>query len=155
MPAVAALSDSNPIAAEDGGTEKVETGEAASAAAQERDRQLSSLRTSGPDARGLMKKVEGLRSSWEALAVGSGIDVKISSWECYQGGCFSTIIHRAAPSVEELTTKIFDTRDLAGWLGPTVRSAPIPGADGTAEVTWFLLLPAEQAANGGPLGFAN
>jgi len=111
--------------------------------ATERDQQVARLRASGPDDSRLNAKVSPLRATWETLASRSGIDVDVSQWECYRGGCFTTIVHEAAQSVEELTSQILASQDLARWSGPQTRSAPIPRTDGTAEVTWFLLSPPE------------
>jgi hypothetical protein len=113
----------------------------ASPQAGERDQQVAKLRASGADAASLTAKVKPLRETWQAMANQSGIEVDVSSWECYRGGCFTTVVHHAAQSVEELTSKILASQDLASWSGPQTRSAPIPRTDGTAEVTWFLLTP--------------
>ncbi len=78
------------------------------------------------------------------MASQSGIDIDVSPWECHRGGCFTTVVHQAPQSIEELTSKILASQDLASWSGPQTRSAPIPRTDGTAEVTWFLLTPPQQ-----------
>jgi hypothetical protein len=111
----------------------------ASPQAGERDQQVAKLRASGPDAGSFTAKVKPLQEAWETMANRSGIDVDVSPWECYRGGCFTTLVHQAAQSVEELTSKILASQELASWSGPQTRSAPIPRTDGTAEVTWFLL----------------
>jgi hypothetical protein len=122
---------------------------AASPQASERDQQLARLRASGPDARRLTAKASPLRATWETMANRSGIEVDVSPWECYRGGCFTTVVHRDPQSVEGLSSQILGSQDLASWSGPQTRSAPIPRTDGTAEVTWFLLSPAEGSPNGG------
>src|SRR4051812_2223584 len=116
----------------------------ASPQASERDQQVAKLRASGPDAGSLTAKVKPLQETWTTMANRSGIEVDVSPWECHRGGCFTTVVHQAAQSVEELTSKILASQDLASWSGPQTRSAPIPGRDGTAEVTWFLLTPAPE-----------
>jgi len=116
----------------------------ASPQAGERDQQVAKLRASGPDAGSLTAKVKPLQETWATMAKRLGIDVDVSPWECYRGGCFTTVVHQAPQSVEELTSKILASQDLASWSGPQARSAPNPGSDGTAEVTWFLLTPAQE-----------
>ena len=121
----------------------------ASPQASARDEQLAKLRASGSDAQNLTAKVNPFRVTWQTLASQSGIEVDVSPWECYRGGCFTTVVHRSPQSVEELTSKILSSQDLASWSGPQTRSASISRTDGTAEVTWFLLLPTEDGPNGG------
>ena len=116
----------------------------ASAQAGERDQQVAKLRASGPDAGSLTAKVKPLQVAWEKIANQSGIEIDVSPWECHRDGCFTTVVHRAPQSVEELTSRIFASQDLAKWSGPQTRSAPIPRTDGTSEVTWFLLSPPQQ-----------
>jgi hypothetical protein len=116
----------------------------ASPQAGERDQQVAKLRASGPDPGSLTAKVKPLQETWETMAKRSGIEVDVSPWECYGGGCFTTIVHQAPQSVEELTSKILASQELASWPGPQTRSAPIPRTDGTAEVTWFLLTPQQD-----------
>jgi hypothetical protein len=116
----------------------------ASPQASERDQQLAKLRASGPDAGSLTAKVKPLQQTWETMANRLGIEADVSPWECYRGGCFTTVVHQAPQSVEELTSKILASQDLASWSGPQTRSAPIPRTDGTAEVTWFLLTPPQE-----------
>jgi hypothetical protein len=113
----------------------------ASPQAGERDEQVAKLRASGPDPGSLTAKVKPLQETWETMAKRSGIEVDVAPWECYGGGCFTTVVHQAPPSVEELTSKILASQELASWPGPQTRSAPISRTDGTAEVTWFLLTP--------------
>ena len=112
--------------------------------ASERDQQVANLRASGPDAGSLTAKVKPLQETWKTMASRSGIEVDVSPWECYHGGCFTTVVHQAPQSVEELTSKILASQDLASWSGPQTRSALIPRTDGTAEVTWFLLTPPQE-----------
>lgn len=119
---------------------------AATPEARERDQQLERLRASGPDVGGLIGKVQAMQGDWQALAARSGIDVQVSPLECYQAGCFSTLIFKARDSIEDLTSKIFDSRAMADWAGPKTRSAPLARPDGGAEVTWLLLPPADAAA---------
>jgi len=116
----------------------------ASPQAGERDQQVAKLRASGPDAGSLTAKVKPLQVAWEKIANQSGIEIDVSPWECHRDGCFTTVVHRAPQSVEELTSRIFASQDLAKWSGPQTRSAPIPRTDGTSEVTWFLLSPPQQ-----------
>jgi hypothetical protein len=116
----------------------------ASPQAGERDQQVAKLRASGPDAESLTSKVKPLQAAWEKIANQSGIEIDVSPWECHRGGCFTTVVHRASQSIEELTSQIFASQDLAKWAGPQTRSAPIPRTDGTSEVTWFLLSPPPQ-----------
>jgi len=111
----------------------------ASQQASERDQQVAKLRASGPDAGNLTAKVKPLQATWETMANRLGIEVDVSPWECYRGGCFTTVVHQAPQSVEELTSKILASQELASWSGPQTRGAPIPRRDGAAEVTWFLL----------------
>jgi hypothetical protein len=136
-----------PVAAANSQAATVDAGEARavrwSPQASERDMQLAKLRTSGPDTSSLAAKVDSLRATWETMANRSGIDVDVSPFECYRGGCFATVIHQAPQSVEELTSQILASPELAKWSGPQTRSAPIARTDGTAEVTWFLLTPTE------------
>ena len=116
----------------------------ASPQASERDQQVAKLRASGSDAGSLTAKVKPLQETWETMANRSGIEVDVSPWECYRGGCFTTVVHQAPQSVEELTSKILASQDLATWSGPQTRSAPIPRRDGAAEVTWFQLTPPQE-----------
>lgn len=137
-----------PVAAANTGEPPIDGGEArplaGSPQASERDQEMAKLRASGPDALSLTAKVTPLQVSWETMANRSGIDVEVSPWECYRGGCFTTVVHQAPESVEALTSQILASVELAKWPGPQTRSAPIPRTDGTAEVTWFLLpRPAE------------
>jgi hypothetical protein len=116
----------------------------ASPQATERDQQVTKLRASGADTSSLAAKVDSLRATWETMAGRSGIEIDVSPWECHRSGCFTTVVHRASQSIEELTSQIFASQDLAKWAGPQTRSAPIPRTDGTSEVTWFLLSPPPQ-----------
>jgi hypothetical protein len=120
----------------------------ASPQAGERDQQISKLRASGPDAGGLSAKVEPLQVAWEKMANQSGIEIDVSPWECHREGCFTTVVHRAPQSVDDLTSQILASQELTKWSGPQTRSAPIPRTDGTSEVTWFLLSPPQQEEQG-------
>ena len=139
-PTPAPAPDFQPAPAGEGEAQAVE----ASPQASERDQQVAKLRASGNDAASLTAKVKPLQTTWETMANRLGIEVDVSPWECYRGGCFTTVVHRAPQSVEELTSKILASQDLASWSGPQTRSAPIPRTDGTAEVTWFLLTPPQE-----------
>ena len=114
--------------------------------ARERDQQLERMRASGPDAGGLLGKVQAMQGDWQALAAKAGIDVQVSPLECYQAGCFSTVVFKARDAIEDLTTKILDSQGMTAWPGPKTRSAPVATPDGGAEVTWLLLPPAEASA---------
>jgi hypothetical protein len=116
----------------------------ASPQAGERDKEVAKLRASGPDAGSLTAKVKPLQVAWEKLANQSGIEIDVSAWECHRDGCFTTIVHRASQSVEELSSQILASQELAKWSGPQTRTAAIPRTDGTSEVTWFLLSPPQQ-----------
>lgn len=109
--------------------------------ARERDQQLERLRASGPDVGGLTGKVQSMRGDWQTLAAKAGVDVQVSPLECYQAGCFSTLVFKAHQGVEVLTSEIFDSQAMANWPGPKTRSAPLARSDGAAEVTWLLLPP--------------
>lgn len=113
----------------------------ASPEASARDRELERMRASGPDGAGLGEKVQSMQGDWQALAVKAGIDVQVSPLECYQAGCFATLVFKGRDSVERLTSEIFDSKAVAEWPGPKTRSAPLARPDGGAEVTWLLLPP--------------
>lgn len=114
--------------------------------AAERDQQLQRLRASGPDVVGLTGKVQSMPGDWQTLAAKAGIDVRVSPIECYQAGCFTTMVFEGHDGVEDLTSKIFDSKAVAAWPGPKTRSAPLARPDGGAEVTWLLLPPADAPA---------
>jgi len=114
---------------------------AASPEARERDRELERLRASGPDVGGLKGKVQSMQGDWQSLAAKAGVDVQVSPLECYQAGCFSTLVFKAHDGVEALTSEIFDSKAMTDWPGPKTRSAPLARPDGGAEVTWLLLPP--------------
>jgi len=112
----------------------------------ERDQQIERLRASGPDVMGLTGKVQSMQADWQTLAAKAGIDVQVSPLECHQAGCFSTLVFKARDAVEDLTSKIFDSRPVADWPGPKTRSTPLARPDGGAEVTWLLLPPGDASA---------
>lgn len=115
--------------------------------AAERDQQLQRLRASGPDVAGLTGKVQSMQSEWQMLAAKGRIDVQVSPPECYHAGCFSTLVFKSRDGIEDLTSKIFDSKPVADWPGPKTRSAPLARSDGGAEVTWLLLAPVDPSAS--------
>ena len=110
----------------------------ASALATELEQQVEAIRASGPGSARQLHDAEAVSRPWEAMARASGKEIDLKSWECHRLGCFATAVHHSRESVDELTSKVLATAELAGWPGTKTQSAPIPGPNGTFEVTWLL-----------------
>ena len=122
--------------------------DAAAEATLERDRQIELLRASGPAPNGFLRAAEKVSRGWEELARATSGEIDVKNWECHGAGCFVTAVHRSVMSVEDMTSRILGSVDFASWVGPKSRSAPIPRADGTVEVTWTLMAAPEGADAG-------
>jgi hypothetical protein len=112
----------------------------ASALAAELEQQVEAIRASGPGSGQQLHDAEAVSRPWEAMARASGKEIDLKSWECHRLGCFATAVHHSRESVDELTSKVLGSAELASWPGTKTQSAPIPGPNGTFEVTWLLYL---------------
>ncbi len=110
----------------------------AAEATLERDRQIELLRGSGPPPSGFLHAAEKVSHGWEELARATSGEIDVKTWECHRAGCFLTAVHRSARSVEDMSSRILGSAELASWTGPKSRSAPVPLPDGRIELTWLL-----------------
>jgi hypothetical protein len=113
-------------------------------ATRERDAQVSALRASGSDsARGRASR--DVAAAFKRLVAGRGAPVKAEPFECYQGGCFVTVVARTSRVADDVSSDVVSSPDVQSWWGPQSRSTPIVHANGSVELTWFFL----AAADGG------
>jgi hypothetical protein len=115
-------------------------------AEEERDRSVERVRSSGPDLKNLMERARAVGESLATVAERLTVQARVGPWECYSGGCFTTIIHNSEAGLEDLTTELSHTEEFRGWEGPKMRSGPISRPDGAVEITWILFSDDATAA---------
>jgi hypothetical protein len=119
----------------------------ASALAAEIEQQIEAIRASGPGSGALLRDAEAVSGPWEEIARASGKEIEVKPWECHRVGCFATAVHHSRQSVDDLTSKILGSAQLATWSGTKTQSAPIPKPNGTFEVTWLLYASPDASAS--------
>jgi hypothetical protein len=114
----------------------------------ERDRLLAKLRATGPDELDLKAAVVPVQKAWNELLEQAHIEASFSPWECFREGCATTVVHGTSDVVDDFSASLTRANEFRAWNGGKIQSGAIKRPDERVEVTWILLAPFREPAEG-------